>query len=236
MSSSHGHPYSNPGYADSSTLPLRRQDVDEYSASYTPQRQQQHPYAHQQQPCERPSSRYDEQTAYGGKQLYRDPYDNASSSSMMQYRSDSGYGQRSSPYDSALAPAISAQSTLVPTSYSYGGVSKPEHDYSTPHKSTSILQDASFTDGLTPRKKQRRVYKTALGDFSWRDLVKRKFWKYYALLLVLSVLVALATIYHDDIIKWLQPVSERIRDIPAGWTIWVYVYRGTADYISLTVR
>lgn len=28
-------------------------------------------------------------------------------------------------------------------------------------------------------------------------------------------------IYHDDMIKWLQPFSEKVRDIPFGWTIFV---------------
>lgn len=43
-----------------------------------------------------------------------------------------------------------------------------------------------------------RVYQTAFGPFSWRDLLKRKFWKYYAGLAILSVAVALAVIFHDE--------------------------------------
>jgi uncharacterized membrane protein YdjX (TVP38/TMEM64 family) len=38
---------------------------------------------------------------------------------------------------------------------------------------------------------------------------------------VILVLVALMTIYHDPIIKWFEPIAEKIRDIPAGWTIFV---------------
>lgn len=70
-------------------------------------------------------------------------------------------------------------------------------------------------------KKPKRVYETAFGPFSWSDLVKRKYWKYYAMLIIIGVVVLLAVIFHDDIIKWMQPIAEKIRDIPGGWAIWV---------------
>jgi hypothetical protein len=79
----------------------------------------------------------------------------------------------------------------------------------------------SSTDTTLAAKKQRRVYNTAFGPFSWADLLKRKYWKYYAGLAILSILVLLAVIFHDDIIKWMQPWAEKIRDIKGGWAIWV---------------
>lgn len=84
----------------------------------------------------------------------------------------------------------------------------------------SLTASTTTSDGK-PAKKPKRVYETAFGHFSWSDLLKRKYWKYYAILLVIGILVLLAVIFHDDIITWMQPVAEKIRDIPGGWAIWV---------------
>lgn len=54
------------------------------------------------------------------------------------------------------------------------------------------------------------MYETAFGPFSWRDLLKRKFWKYYIGLALLSVLVALAVIFHDE---WVASFSAHISHI-----------------------
>lgn len=84
----------------------------------------------------------------------------------------------------------------------------------------SLTASTTTSDGR-PAKKPKRVYETAFGQFSWSDLLKRKYWKYYAILIIIGVAVLLAVIFHDDIIKWMQPVAEKIRDIPGGWAIWV---------------
>ena len=73
-------------------------------------------------------------------------------------------------------------------------------------------------------KGQPRVFKTAFGDFMWKDLWKRSMWKYWiGALLLIGALVA-ASHYHDDFIKWFEPHAKTIRDIPAGFMIWVLVY------------
>lgn len=84
----------------------------------------------------------------------------------------------------------------------------------------SISNSTTNSDG-SPAKKPKRVYNTAFGPFSWSDLGKRKYWKYYAGLAILSILVLLAVIFHDDIITWMKPVAEKIRDLPGGWAIFV---------------
>lgn len=86
----------------------------------------------------------------------------------------------------------------------------------------SMTNSTITSDGL-PAKKPKRVYETAFGSFSWGDLLKRKYWKYYAGLIIIGILVLLAVIFHDDIIKWMRPVAEKIRDIPGGFMIFVYV-------------
>lgn len=60
------------------------------------------------------------------------------------------------------------------------------------------------------------MYETAFGPFSWRDLLKKKFWKYYAMLIVLSVVVALAVIFHDECVLPINPAhSQTLQSTPA---------------------
>lgn len=133
-------------------------------------------------------------------------------------------------------PAQLYNNPAVHGHYSGGGVrSQPQNSaglgngpaYAPAPVATASMADLrdSITNSTTsdgrPAKKPKRVYETAFGPFSWGDLVKRKFWKYYAILIVIGIAVLLAVIFHDDIIKWMQPVAEKIRDIPGGWAIFV---------------
>lgn len=86
---------------------------------------------------------------------------------------------------------------------------------------SSTASHGAIVPITAPGKKPKRVYETAFGPFSWSDLVKRKYWKYYAILIVIGIAVLLAVIFHDDIIRWMEPIAEKIRDIPGGWAIWV---------------
>ncbi len=42
---------------------------------------------------------------------------------------------------------------------------------------------------------------------------------WYVILIVCAVVVILMTVYHDQIVTWLTPAAEWMRDLPAGWTI-----------------
>ncbi|KAF3916484.1 hypothetical protein ABW20_dc0100587 [Dactylellina cionopaga] len=57
----------------------------------------------------------------------------------------------------------------------------------------------------------------------WRFIKEKKFWPWWGVLVVLAVLVVLMTVYHKDIVHWLQPVSARIRSLSWGWLIPVLI-------------
>lgn len=42
---------------------------------------------------------------------------------------------------------------------------------------------------------------------------------YYLALVLISVLVILMTVYHKQIVAWLKPVAQWMKDLPAGWVI-----------------
>ncbi|EPS39064.1 hypothetical protein H072_7154 [Dactylellina haptotyla CBS 200.50] len=53
----------------------------------------------------------------------------------------------------------------------------------------------------------------------WKFIKEKKYWPWWGVLVVLAVLVVLMTVYHKDIVHWLQPVSARIRALSWGWII-----------------
>ncbi|KAE8453916.1 hypothetical protein EG329_007692 [Mollisiaceae sp. DMI_Dod_QoI] len=57
-------------------------------------------------------------------------------------------------------------------------------------------------------------------DVKWKDFVtKKKYIPWWILIIVATVLIGLMTLYHDQIVKSLKPVSTKIRDLPAGFLI-----------------
>ncbi|KAK6508805.1 Tlg2-vesicle protein [Arthrobotrys musiformis] len=57
----------------------------------------------------------------------------------------------------------------------------------------------------------------------WKFIKEKKYWPWWVVLAVLVVLVVLMTVYHKDIVHWLQPVSARIRSLSWGWIIPVLI-------------
>jgi len=54
----------------------------------------------------------------------------------------------------------------------------------------------------------------------WKDFVtKKKYIPWWILFVVISVLVGLMSLYHDQIVAALKPISIKIRDLPAGFLI-----------------
>ncbi|CZR60653.1 related to Golgi apparatus membrane protein TVP38 [Phialocephala subalpina] len=54
----------------------------------------------------------------------------------------------------------------------------------------------------------------------WKDYVtKKKYIPWWILAIIGGVLVGLMTLYHDQIVDALRPVSTKIRDLPAGFLI-----------------
>jgi len=55
--------------------------------------------------------------------------------------------------------------------------------------------------------------------FNWRTWAKRKYIPYYLALIATLVLVALMTIYHTQIVNWLKPAAQWMKDLRFGWLI-----------------
>ncbi|EWC44401.1 hypothetical protein DRE_01227 [Drechslerella stenobrocha 248] len=68
--------------------------------------------------------------------------------------------------------------------------------------------------------KEALVPKTAYEKTDYRKFVtEKKYWVWWAALVVIVVLAVLLTVYHKDIVHWLQPVSNKIRSLSWGWVI-----------------
>ncbi|KAF3155640.1 Tlg2-vesicle protein [Orbilia oligospora] len=57
----------------------------------------------------------------------------------------------------------------------------------------------------------------------WKFIREKKYWPWWGALALLTVLVVLMTVYHKNIVHWLQPVSARIRSLSWGWLIPILV-------------
>ncbi|KAJ6260069.1 hypothetical protein Dda_5715 [Drechslerella dactyloides] len=48
---------------------------------------------------------------------------------------------------------------------------------------------------------------------------EKKYWPWWGLLILIGVLFVLLTVYHKQIVHWLQPISNKIRSLSWGWVI-----------------
>ncbi|KAK1222287.1 hypothetical protein PQX77_014920 [Marasmius sp. AFHP31] len=54
---------------------------------------------------------------------------------------------------------------------------------------------------------------------NWRFWVRKEWTWYYIILTVILVITALVTIYHEQIVGWLTPVTRTLEEKPWGWVI-----------------
>ncbi|WVR06637.1 hypothetical protein IAU60_003669 [Kwoniella sp. DSM 27419] len=59
---------------------------------------------------------------------------------------------------------------------------------------------------------------------SWRFWIRKEWWYWYIIAVVAAVLVALMTIFHDDIVKWMQPFANWMKALPGGWAIPIGIF------------
>lgn len=60
--------------------------------------------------------------------------------------------------------------------------------------------------------------------FDWRRVfLSKKYLPMWIVLLIIGVLTALITLKHDAVVEVLRPFAEKVRDIPAGWLIFVAI-------------
>ncbi|KAK6362618.1 Tlg2-vesicle protein [Orbilia blumenaviensis] len=69
-------------------------------------------------------------------------------------------------------------------------------------------------------KKVRPPIVPAYEPFNWKKFfTKKRYIPWWILLIVIIVITVLTTVYHEEIVKWLTPVSEKIRSLSWGWII-----------------
>ncbi|KAI5897902.1 uncharacterized protein SCHCODRAFT_02610563 [Schizophyllum commune H4-8] len=78
----------------------------------------------------------------------------------------------------------------------------------------------------TPSPTPSEARELQVGVFDWKTISKWRFWIrrewlwHYVALVIIMVVFALITIYHDQIVDWLKPLAEYLRDeITVGWLI-----------------
>ncbi|WFD33259.1 hypothetical protein MCUN1_000072 [Malassezia cuniculi] len=61
------------------------------------------------------------------------------------------------------------------------------------------------------------------GFVHWRDFCKWRYLHYYLIGIAIIVLIVLMTVFHEQIIDWLEPTSQKVRTVWWGWVIPVAV-------------
>lgn len=56
-----------------------------------------------------------------------------------------------------------------------------------------------------------------------RVLFSKKYLPIWIVLIIVGLLTAVITLKHDQVVEALRPFAEKVRDIPAGWLIFVAV-------------
>ncbi|KAF8883030.1 hypothetical protein BD779DRAFT_1472716 [Infundibulicybe gibba] len=122
-------------------------------------------------------------------------------------------------------PAYELPQHHDPTTYDRDPYNNPlSHPTTTPvfhSKPADGVQEASRTPSPTPSEQKELT----TGVFDWKTLSKWRFWirrewlwRYVALILVL-VITALVTIFHQQIVDALTPVTNWLHKIRFGWLV-----------------
>ncbi|KAF7305550.1 hypothetical protein HMN09_00807900 [Mycena chlorophos] len=75
----------------------------------------------------------------------------------------------------------------------------------------------------SPTPSEAKALSTGLFDWrawlNWHYWAKKEYIKYYIILAVILTFTALISIYHDDIVKWLTPVTKFLHSFKYGWLV-----------------
>lgn len=86
----------------------------------------------------------------------------------------------------------------------------------------SSTNEFSKTDAFTPlaENEQETDYKPV----NWKRVIfTPKYLVLWIILIIIGVLTAVISLKHDQVVEALRPFAEKVRDIPAGWLIFVAV-------------
>ncbi|KAI0259111.1 snare associated Golgi protein-domain-containing protein [Gloeopeniophorella convolvens] len=126
----------------------------------------------------------------------------------------------SSPYPAYGRPQPGANPYMYPPNgnpYTFNNSSS-----SVPPKPESSPERISRTPSPTPSE-AAELSRQGVLDWKtlshWRFWVRREWLWYYVLAFVLTLITALITIFHTQIVKALTPEANKIKNLPGGWAI-----------------
>ncbi|KAK6357726.1 Tlg2-vesicle protein [Orbilia javanica] len=78
-----------------------------------------------------------------------------------------------------------------------------------------------FSRSDSPKaEKVRAPIVPAYEPFQWKKFfTKKRYIPWWILLILIIVITVLISVYHEEIVKWLTPVSQKIRSLSWGWII-----------------
>ncbi|KAI0031118.1 hypothetical protein K488DRAFT_52753, partial [Vararia minispora EC-137] len=107
----------------------------------------------------------------------------------------------------------------LPSSSAVNLSSPDKHD---PYASSVQIRGGLRTPSPTPSEAEELARSSPL-DWdklrSWRFWFRRDWLWYYLAIILVSVIVALVTIYHRQIVHWLTPAANWMKNLPGGWAI-----------------
>ncbi|OCF43524.1 hypothetical protein I317_02674 [Kwoniella heveanensis CBS 569] len=197
------------------------------------QQQQDHQYGYQTRRQERHQQHHQQSSSSSYPPNLDNPYDVSSSSDMHDARSgpggigyDMGHGDRThrptrlerSASESSTHPALPLNDTgLNPNGSNGSQLSELGGKEGRPDNWTKEDEDAErefLSKGLVNWNELK----------TWRFWFRKEWWYWYIIIVVAAVLVALMTIFHDDIVKWMQPFANWMKDLPGGWAIPIGIF------------
>lgn len=119
-------------------------------------------------------------------------------------------------------PHIGATPYMYPPNNSSSQYSFADSSTTIPGKHEFAPGPISRTPSPTPSEAEVLARE---GVFDWKTLSSWRFWVrrewlwYYVIAIILSVITALITIYHHQIVAQLTPAAHSVKKLPGGWTI-----------------
>ncbi|KAK7460533.1 hypothetical protein VKT23_009254 [Stygiomarasmius scandens] len=115
-------------------------------------------------------------------------------------------------------PPLSTTPARKPTSYD---PSTPINVNLSPHPNNMDRARMMRTPSPTPSEQKE----LSSGAIDWKTLMNWRFWLrrewlwYYVALVIILVITALVTLYHEQIVHWLTPVTQELQKLKFGWLV-----------------
>ncbi|KAF8654833.1 hypothetical protein AX16_003353 [Volvariella volvacea WC 439] len=114
---------------------------------------------------------------------------------------------------------------IHPTTTSYPPLSRTLSSH-TVNSSTTKTVEIDLRDTIrtpSPTPSEARALKSGVIDWksitNWRFWFRREWLWYYVALVIIVVVSALVTFYHEQIVDWLTPATRWLHDLSFGWLV-----------------